>query len=94
MFSGLIEALGGVTARQAVPHGLRLTMTTPWNDVAAGESVAVNGVCLTVVEVSDRSVHVDVGPETLRVTTLGTLRPVSIECSVRRLTPMSRARSC
>jgi riboflavin synthase len=86
MFSGLIEALGGVAARQPVPHGLRLTMTTPWNDVAPGDSVAVNGVCLTVVEVSDRSIHVDVGPETLRVTTLGTLQagvPVNLERALR-----------
>jgi riboflavin synthase len=42
-------------------------------ELAPGDSLAVNGVCLTVIQSNDAEVHADVGPETLRVTTLGTL---------------------
>ena len=75
MFSGLIEAVGAVEAAEPVPHGLRLTLSAPWSgDVAPGDSVAVNGVCLTVVERTAERLSMEIGPETLRATTLGSLR--------------------
>ena len=49
MFSGIVEALGDVRRAEAVDGALRLSLTTPFRDLALGESVAVNGVCLTVV---------------------------------------------
>lgn len=87
MFSGLIEAVGAVEAAEPVPHGLRLTVSAPWaGDVTPGESVAVNGVCLTVVGRAAERLLMDVGPETLRATTLGSLRvgrKVNLERALR-----------
>jgi riboflavin synthase len=73
MFTGLIEAVGEVTARTATTGGQRISIRSPLSaEVGLGDSVAVNGVCLTVVK-TDAAFHADVGPETLRVTTLGSL---------------------
>ena len=73
MFTGLIEATGEVTARTPIIGGQRLSIRSPLTgDFKLGDSVAVNGVCLTVVQ-ADAAFHADLGPETLRVTTLGSL---------------------
>ena len=74
MFSGLIEATGTVIALQEIPSGARLSIgTTLARDLALGESISVNGVCLTVVERRDTAFDAEVSPETARVTTLGGL---------------------
>ena len=73
MFTGLIEAVGEVIARTPTTGGQRLSIRSPLSaGLELGDSVAVNGVCLTVVQ-RDDAFHADVGPETLRVTTLGSL---------------------
>jgi riboflavin synthase len=73
MFTGLIEATGEVTARTPTTGGQRISVRSPLTAALnLGDSVAVNGVCLTVVQ-TDAAFHADVGPETLRVTTLGSL---------------------
>ena len=73
MFSGLIEAVGTVAAAERTPSGLVLRVRCPLAaELAAGDSVAVNGVCLTVVEAGAAAFTADVSPETARVTTLGT----------------------
>lgn len=75
MFTGIVEAVGGVLTVARNPDVCRLTIrslqVTP--DLSVGSSIAIDGVCLTVVEVNGDSVRVDVGPETLRRTTLGKL---------------------
>lgn len=74
MFTGLIEATGTVRALTPVAGGQRLIIDTPLGGaLALGDSVATNGVCLTVVERDATSWSADVSPETLRVTGLGTL---------------------
>jgi|SRR5687768_9233509 len=74
MFTGLVEALGELAERTATPAGYRLRIATPLAaEMALGDSLAVNGVCLTVVAASRDDISADVGPETARVTTLGTL---------------------
>jgi riboflavin synthase len=87
MFTGLVECVGTVDGSTAVPHGIRLEVSTGWQgDVRRGDSVAVNGVCLTVVDVSAGRLTMDVGPETLRVTTLGRLVPghrINLERALR-----------
>jgi riboflavin synthase len=87
MFTGLIEDVGVVEEASFSSHGLRLTLRTALAPaLTPGESVAVNGVCLTVAAKSDRDMQADVGPETLRVTTLGRLsagRPVNLERPMR-----------
>ena len=76
MFTGLIESVGTVARVTPIAGGFALTITT---DVAAdlrlGESVSVNGVCLTVVgtDPASRQFAAEIGPETASVTSLGTL---------------------
>lgn len=74
MFTGLIEALGKVTDVEptAAGFGLRLTAGLA-PELTPGDSLAVNGVCLTVVSSDGGAVRADISPETARVTTLGTL---------------------
>src|SRR3954468_21601109 len=72
MFTGLIEALGTVDSLDRVEGGYRLTVGTSLAPALHdGDSLAVNGVCLTVVAREGSHVSFDVGPETARVTALG-----------------------
>ncbi|PWT83824.1 MAG: riboflavin synthase [Blastocatellia bacterium] len=74
MFTGLIEATGRLVERRPIAGGFRLRIASSIADqLRAGDSLAVNGVCLTVVTAADGEVHADVGPETTRITTLGTI---------------------
>jgi riboflavin synthase len=86
MFTGLIENVGRVAKVEPAEGGCRLEIGTPLaSGMAAGDSLSVNGVCLTV-KPAVGSVHAAVGPETLRVTTLGSLKPghaVNLERSMR-----------
>jgi riboflavin synthase len=79
MFTGLIEAVGEIVEVKSLSTGYRLRIGTETaKDVQPGESLAVNGVCLTVILSEEREIHADVGPETARVTTLGTLKRGSL----------------
>jgi riboflavin synthase len=74
MFTGLIEAVGELIERKPIDRGFRLRIGTALADeLSPGDSLAVNGVCLTVILAETQEVHADVGPETDRVTTLGSL---------------------
>jgi riboflavin synthase len=87
MFTGLIEGVGTVAAVAPAPGGFRIRLRTTLSaELALGDSLAVNGVCLTVVAIDHGEVHADIGPETARITTLGSLRPdrrVNLERSMR-----------
>ena len=75
MFTGLIEAIGEVAEIKPTPGGFRLRLTTAIApEIAAGDSLAVNGVCLTAVSSDADGIHADVSPETARVSGLGSLR--------------------
>jgi riboflavin synthase len=79
MFTGLIESLGRVERIDRSAAGLRLVLSADLeSELVTGESLAVNGVCLTVVRAATPGIHADVSPETERVTTLGALQPGSI----------------
>ena len=72
MFTGLIEAVGRVGGISRTATGLRIAIQTDMAvDLADGESVSVNGVCLTVSQRDATGFSADIGPETARVTTLG-----------------------
>ncbi len=76
MFTGLIQAVGRIAALQSRGGDLRLRVATgelPIGDVQLGESIAVSGVCLTVVEHDAQGFAADMSNETLARTTLGTL---------------------
>ena len=75
MFTGLIEAVGEITEVKSTAGGFRVRLSTSLApQLGLGESLAVNGVCLTVVAVDHYGVHADISPETARITTLGTLK--------------------
>jgi len=76
MFTGLIEGVGALRARETRGGDARLTIAVgslPFADVALGESIALNGVCLTVVAFDATSFEADASNETLALTTLGEL---------------------
>jgi riboflavin synthase len=78
MFTGLVEAVGEIRERIATDGGYRLRIGCPLvPELSPGDSLAVNGVCLTVVGAGRGEVQADIGPETVRVTTLGALAPGS-----------------
>lgn len=87
MFTGLVEAIGEIVAVEQRPGVVRLFLTTDIGDeVAIGDSVAVNGVCLTAIEGGGPALAFDAGPETMRVTGLGELAPgdrVNLERAMR-----------
>lgn len=88
MFTGLVEALGTVAEVVPVEAGARLVLREPAlaPQLALGESVSVNGACLTVVASGAETFAFEAGPETLARTNLGGLRPgdrVNLERSLR-----------
>jgi riboflavin synthase len=93
MFTGLIDAVGTLGAAEARGGDLRLRVDCaplPGEPLALGESIAVSGVCLTVVEHDARGFAVDVSNETLALTTLGTLRAGARVNLERALLPTTR----
>ena len=77
MFTGIIAALGKVVAVKAKGGDVRLEVATQkleLNDVKLGDSIAVNGVCLTVISMQSDSVYFDVSKETLERSSIGTAK--------------------
>jgi riboflavin synthase len=75
MFTGIVEAVGTLSEVKAVGGGFRVRIKTPLSAaMKVGDSLAVNGVCLTAILIDGDHVHADIGPETSRVTTLGMLQ--------------------
>ncbi len=72
MFSGLVDHKGQVLENVATPKGRRLTIQSQFENITLGESIAVDGVCLTVVEPEGGRFSLELSPETLAVTTFGT----------------------
>lgn len=88
MFTGLIEDVGKMVRLQRAGGAARLTVTTalPCGEIAMGDSVAVNGACLTVVAKGAGELTFDVSPESLDRTTLGVLvgsAPVNLERALK-----------
>ncbi len=71
MFTGIVEEVGSVVARQ--DYGLTIQANKVMDGMRLGDSMAVNGTCLTVVQFDGRQFRVDLAPETLRRTALGQL---------------------
>lgn len=93
MFTGIIQAVGTVATQQPSGGDLRLRIQTgklPLDDVAIGDSIATNGVCLTVTELPGDGFWADVSRETLNLTTLGNLAQGSSVNLEKSLTPQSR----
>lgn len=87
MFTGIIQAVGKITAVEALQQGVRLTVDggrLDLGDVAIGDSIAHNGVCLTVVTKAGNTYQLDVSRETLNCTAgLGEPGEVNLEKALR-----------
>ena len=86
MFTGIIEAVGTVRAVGRDPDGLGLTIGVPWRDVVEGESIAVDGACLTVEQQADGDLTFHIIQTSLDRTLFGTYktdRRVNLERAVR-----------
>jgi riboflavin synthase alpha subunit len=93
VFTGIVRELGTVEALDGGPNGVRLRVRAPQTaaDSAIGDSVALNGVCLTVTAIEDGALLFDAVPETLSRSTLGRLRPsveVNVEPALRAGEPL------
>ena len=93
MFTGIIQALGNIKTINKLGGDIRLRVATnnlDLSDVQLGDSIAVNGVCLTAVELTKDSFTADVSNETLTCTTFGKLN-IGMEVNLEKaLTPMTR----
>ncbi|UKE50288.1 riboflavin synthase [Xanthomonas translucens] len=93
MFTGIIEGVGRLAARQPQGGDIRFSFATgslPFADVQRGESIAVNGVCLTVVAFDAASFQADASTETLSLTTLGALAEGAVVNLERAMRPTDR----
>ncbi len=93
MFTGIIEAIGTLQAMEQKNGDARVTIQTgslSLADVQLGDSIAMNGVCLTVVKLLDRSFSADVSAETLTLTTLANLKIGDAVNLEKALTPTTR----
>lgn len=93
MFTGIIQATGEIRALEQRNGDARLTIAVgalDMADVALGDSIAVNGVCLTAVRFDETSFDADVSGETLACTTLGDLSPGARVNLEKALTPTTR----
>ncbi len=94
MFTGIVQALGSIRASDSRGEDVRLTIgtgTLPMTDVQLGDSIAVNGVCLTAVQLEADSFAADVSRETLERTSLGGLSQgsrVNLEKALTLSTPL------
>lgn len=85
MFTGIIQAVGRIASLESKGGDMRIGIQTgalSMDDVSTGDSIAVNGVCLTAVELTEQGFSADVSGETLKLTTLGKLKkdaPVNLE---------------
>ena len=88
MFTGIIQAIGKVREPEKLGNGVRLTIVTPEDfhleEVRVGDSIAVNGACMTVVNIEGKSFQIDVSAESLSKTCgLDTFGEVNLEKAMR-----------
>jgi riboflavin synthase len=86
MFTGIISAIGTVRRSEALSDGVELTIASPFSDLAPGESIAVDGACLTVQAIDPGTFTAHVVPTSLERTRLGSYDPgnrVNLERALR-----------
>ncbi len=93
MFTGLIQDIGKIQNIERRSGGIRLTVSTRLNlaGMKIGDSITVDGACLTVIQLSGKTLSVDVSPETLQRTTLAKARegqPVNLETALTISSPL------
>lgn len=93
MFTGIIEGVGHLAARQTLGGDVRFTFhvgSLPFDSVQLGESIAINGVCLTVIAFDAQTFQADASTETLGLTTLGLLAEGAVINLERAMRPTDR----
>ena len=93
MFTGIIEGVGRLAARESIGGDVRFTFhvgNLPFDHVQMGESIAINGVCLTVIAFDASSFQADASTETLGLTTLGQLGEGAVINLERAMRPTDR----
>lgn len=93
MFTGIIESVGHVKSMQPVEGDIRLTIESDdldFSDVKMGDSIASNGICLTVVDFGSNYYAVDVSRETIKHTALESLKPGHIVNLEKAMLPTTR----
>lgn len=90
MFTGLIDHQGTITHLEALSSGIRLGIQHAFKDLELGESIAVDGCCLTVLSDNNGVFHCDVSPETCKLTTLKTYQIGQVVNLERALLPTTR----
>ncbi|AOX62908.1 MULTISPECIES: riboflavin synthase [Stenotrophomonas] len=93
MFTGIIEGVGRLAARDTLGGDVRFTFdvgTLPFENVQMGESIAINGVCLTVIAYDATRFQADASTETLGLTTLGQLADGAVINLERAMRPTDR----
>ncbi|WP_411849880.1 riboflavin synthase [Stenotrophomonas sp. LGBM10] len=93
MFTGIIEGVGHVAARETLGGDVRFTFNVgslPFDAVQLGESIAINGVCLTVIAFDATTFQADASTETLGLTTLGQLADGAVINLERAMRPTDR----
>ncbi|HEX8246635.1 MAG TPA: riboflavin synthase [Pyrinomonadaceae bacterium] len=92
MFTGIIEELGKISSLEKHAGGARIKISAEivTKETREGDSIAVNGVCLTALDVSAGSFAADVSEETLKISTLGVLKIGSVVNLERAVTPSTR----
>jgi riboflavin synthase len=88
MFTGIVEEVGAIVAIDRTLAGARMAIlaSTVMADLKIGDSISVNGICLTVVNRNEHNFSVEISPETLSVSTLGTLTagaPLNLERAMK-----------
>ena len=78
MFTGIVDHAGTLSAMATTSKGLRFTIDTQFEDLQLGESITVDGVCLTVTDCSEHTFSCDISPETLQRTRFHTYQPGSL----------------
>ncbi len=90
MFTGIVETTGEVAGLKKHGSGQRITISHSLKGLKQADSIAVNGVCLTVIAPRGKQFHADLSPETLERTNLGALRRRSLVNLERPVTPTTR----
>jgi len=81
MFTGIIQSIGKVKGKQIKGGDLQFIIDSQFNnmsDVHLGDSIAMNGVCLTVTQIEDKNISVDVSVETISITDVATWQETSL----------------
>ena len=69
MFTGIVDHCGEIISSEEIPNGFRIKIKSNFDDFVKGESVAVDGICLTVVDFNKNNFICEVSPETIKLTT-------------------------